>query len=98
MSHQKSALRRALLIAPALALVALVVGRPAGADVEVGGNPRPTIVLVHGDWADASSWTSEIERLQRASTSRSAWIGHWTLRNGRPLRLASVPSIRSATP
>jgi len=25
---------------------------------------RPTIVLVHGDWADASSWTSVIERLQ----------------------------------
>ena len=27
-------------------------------------NQRPTIVLVHGDWADASSWTSVIERLQ----------------------------------
>jgi pimeloyl-ACP methyl ester carboxylesterase len=26
--------------------------------------PRPTIVLVHGDWADGSSWTSVIERLQ----------------------------------
>jgi hypothetical protein len=26
---------------------------------------RPTIVLVHGDWADGSSWTSVIERLQR---------------------------------
>ena len=25
---------------------------------------RQTIVLVHGDWADASSWTSVIERLQ----------------------------------
>jgi pimeloyl-ACP methyl ester carboxylesterase len=25
---------------------------------------QPTIVLVHGDWADASSWTSVIERLQ----------------------------------
>lgn len=24
---------------------------------------RPTIVLVHGDWADGSSWTSVIERL-----------------------------------
>ena len=27
-------------------------------------DPQPTIVLVHGDWADASSWTSVIERLQ----------------------------------
>jgi pimeloyl-ACP methyl ester carboxylesterase len=25
---------------------------------------KPTIVLVHGDWADGSSWTSVIERLQ----------------------------------
>ena len=27
---------------------------------------RPGIVLVHGAWADASSWTPEIERLQAA--------------------------------
>src|SRR4029079_15840513 len=25
--------------------------------------PRPTIVLVHGDWADASSWSAVTERL-----------------------------------
>jgi hypothetical protein len=25
---------------------------------------KPTIVLVHGDWADASFWTSVIEHLQ----------------------------------
>jgi pimeloyl-ACP methyl ester carboxylesterase len=28
--------------------------------------PKPTIVLVHGAWADASSWTPVIERLQQA--------------------------------
>jgi pimeloyl-ACP methyl ester carboxylesterase len=28
--------------------------------------PKPTIVLVHGAWADASSWTLVIERLQKA--------------------------------
>jgi pimeloyl-ACP methyl ester carboxylesterase len=27
--------------------------------------PKPTIVLVHGAWADASSWSGEIGRLQR---------------------------------
>ena len=31
-----------------------------------GTGPKPTIVLVHGAWADASSWTPVIERLQRA--------------------------------
>jgi pimeloyl-ACP methyl ester carboxylesterase len=27
--------------------------------------PKPTIVLVHGAWADASSWNGEVDRLQR---------------------------------
>jgi pimeloyl-ACP methyl ester carboxylesterase len=29
-----------------------------------GTRPRPNIVLVHGAWADGSSWSSVIERLQ----------------------------------
>jgi|SRR5713101_3570368 len=29
------------------------------------GAVKPTVVLVHGDWADASSWKGEINRLQR---------------------------------
>ncbi|WP_250032364.1 alpha/beta fold hydrolase [Paractinoplanes maris] len=29
------------------------------------GSGRPTIVLVHGAWADGSSWSGEISRLQR---------------------------------
>ena len=67
MFTQKSACRRALLIAPVLALLALFslgAGGPAGAKSQADHRPRPTIVLVHGDWADASSWTSVIERLQ----------------------------------
>src|ERR687891_707886 len=68
MFTRKSGLRRALLGAPLLALVALFLvgaGGPAGAGSQAGKGPRPTIVLVHGDWADGSSWTSVIERLQR---------------------------------
>ena len=30
------------------------------------GRPKPTIVLVHGAWADASSWSGEVQALQRA--------------------------------
>ena len=59
--------RRALLIASTLAIVALIplgaVGS-AGTSAKAGGGPRPTVVLVHGDWADGSSWTGVIERLQ----------------------------------
>ena len=31
-----------------------------------GTSPKPTVVLVHGAWADASSWSGEVDRLQRA--------------------------------
>lgn len=31
-------------------------------------NARPNIVLVHGAWADGSSWSGVIERLQRPAT------------------------------
>jgi len=59
--------RRALLIAPVVVLavlVALGAGGPAGADTHARTGRLPTIVLVHGDWADASSWTPVLERLQ----------------------------------
>ena len=36
------------------------------AQTAAGTGPKPTIVLVHGAWADASSWTPVIERLQAA--------------------------------
>jgi pimeloyl-ACP methyl ester carboxylesterase len=36
------------------------------AQTAAGYGPKPTIVLVHGAWADASSWTPVIERLQAA--------------------------------
>ncbi|WP_432985904.1 alpha/beta fold hydrolase [Dactylosporangium sp. CA-233914] len=42
-----------------LALIALLAPAPAGA-------AKPTVVLVHGAWAGTSSWSGEVERLQRA--------------------------------
>jgi len=68
MFNQKSARWRTLLIAPVLALAALFPldsGGSAGARSTPNDGTLPTVVLVHGDWADASStWTSVIERLQ----------------------------------
>jgi pimeloyl-ACP methyl ester carboxylesterase len=56
------------MVASVLALVvglfALAAGGAAGANSRSDRSPRPTIVLVHGDWADGSSWSSVIERLQ----------------------------------
>ena len=48
-----------------LSLAAVDASGPAAANSHAGGNARPTIVLVHGDWADASSWTAVLKRLKR---------------------------------
>lgn len=60
---------RTLIVAAVLAVVALLVppwtGGLASANPPQDDGPRPTIVLVHGDWADSSSWSGVIERLQR---------------------------------
>jgi pimeloyl-ACP methyl ester carboxylesterase len=63
MFARKSAVRHALLIA-LVSLLALGAAGPAGAKSRADQRPRPTIVLVHGDWADASSWAGVVERLQ----------------------------------
>ena len=62
---------RIVLIAVVLAVAGLLVSAsqigPAGAataHAAGGGGPKPTIVLEHGGWADGSSWTGEIKRLQ----------------------------------
>jgi pimeloyl-ACP methyl ester carboxylesterase len=64
--------RRTSLVAANLAVVSLLVPLWVGglasaspSDRNRGAGPQPTIVLVHGDWADGSSWSGVIERLQR---------------------------------
>jgi pimeloyl-ACP methyl ester carboxylesterase len=57
--------RRIFAMSSVLALVALVwIGGGGHASGQASSDPRPTLVLVHGDWADASSWSSVIQRLQ----------------------------------
>ena len=61
---------RIMLIAVVLTVAGLLVSAsqiaPAGATTfrAVGDGPKPTIVLEHGAWADASSWAGEIKLLQ----------------------------------
>ena len=68
LSLHKRALSAALAVTAVAILAALLwsspgiarsVGRPHKADAA-----KPTIVLVHGAWADASSWSRVIKRLQ----------------------------------
>lgn len=59
------ALRRPAVAVLALLLaltVALLPGTPADAR---GDSPKPTVVLVHGAFADASGWNDVVRRLQR---------------------------------
>jgi pimeloyl-ACP methyl ester carboxylesterase len=59
--------RRVFALSSAVALVALVWtggGGSAAAPSQASSHPRPTIVLVHGDWADASSWNGVIQPLR----------------------------------
>jgi pimeloyl-ACP methyl ester carboxylesterase len=49
----------------AASTVALAVSGVTATQAEaVNHSPKPTIVLVHGAWADSSSWSGEIARLQ----------------------------------
>jgi hypothetical protein len=62
--------RRHLLILTALLTGLLALTAPA-ADGAAGAHPnakqaKPTVVLVHGAWADGSGWNKVVARLQRA--------------------------------
>ena len=84
----------ALLAAAALLVAMPTAGQAAG--------PKPTVVLVHGAFADASGWTGEITRLEKK--------GYKVVAPANPLRgvasdvaylrtfLSTARSCSSATP
>ena len=58
-------LGRFFLSAVTIAILAMfVISGSVGAQEETQVNDKPTIVLVHGLWADGTSWSPVIERLQ----------------------------------
>ncbi|MDQ1714127.1 MAG: hypothetical protein QOC60_72 [Frankiaceae bacterium] len=62
-----------LALAVSLPLALLVSGSPASGQPTTAhprSGPRPTIVLVHGGWADSSGWNGEISRLVIPSHGR----------------------------
>src|SRR4051812_27060405 len=53
-------------LATALSLSGLVpLSAAADSLSKKNPGPKPTVVLVHGAWADASSWNDVIQRLQK---------------------------------
>jgi len=64
--------RRVIVMAAAVAVTGLLISASQTASAQAGTahqgprGPKPTIVLEHGAWADASSWAAVIQRLQQA--------------------------------
>jgi pimeloyl-ACP methyl ester carboxylesterase len=56
--------RRAALVAAIALPMALLAGTTASGSM-TSSPPKPTIVLVHGGWADSSGWNDEIASLQK---------------------------------
>ncbi len=54
----------ALLLTLVLALLALPFAAASAASSHTTSGPKPTIVLVHGAWADSSGWNDSIKALQ----------------------------------
>ncbi|CAL9334889.1 hypothetical protein SUDANB105_00150 [Streptomyces sp. enrichment culture] len=80
MNERSTTRRRTIMAAGAAAVTAAIAG-PQQHAVAAGrrGDPSaPTVVLVHGAFADGSSWTPVIERLQRS--------GHTVVAVANPLR------------
>lgn len=70
MEHiRRTAVRRALPLAVLLPTAALMAAGPSlasesGGSAEPHEGTRPTVVLVHGAWADTSSWSEVVQSLQ----------------------------------
>jgi pimeloyl-ACP methyl ester carboxylesterase len=80
---------RAVLATVVLALLGVVGVSRATASAAPAARPRPTIVLVHGSFADASGFDAVIQRLHR--------LGYTTIAPANPLRGldSDAASIRS---
>ncbi|GAA2042167.1 alpha/beta hydrolase [Agromyces tropicus] len=87
---RRGPIRLALAAAGVVAAVALAAAVPAAADAaRAPAEPKPTIVLVHGAFADASGWNDVTERLQKR--------GYTVLAAANPLRglLTDAAYVRS---
>ena len=56
---------RPVVVAVAVAITAIAGSEPASSNRARATQQKPTIVLVHGGWADSSGWNSQVSALQR---------------------------------
>jgi pimeloyl-ACP methyl ester carboxylesterase len=84
MSASRRSVLKSIAAVSGLATAAVVAPGTAAASTadRLTGKAKPTVVLVHGAWADASSWNGVTARLQRA--------GYTTAVVANPLRGLSI--------
>ena len=63
-SAVRTTARASLTLAMTLALAFMLLAATTAHAARAAGNPKPTIVLVHGAWANSGSWNGVIKRLQ----------------------------------
>src|SRR5260370_20317889 len=84
-----------------------VTAAAAASDRHEQQSPNPTVVFVHGGWADSSGWNQEITNLERRGytaisppkplaelNSDAAYNRHSFPTIARPIRLACLPDRR----
>ena len=59
-----AALTAAAAAAGLLATAGIAGSAPASAGTTTTSGPKPSVVLVHGAWADSSSWDAVVSQLQ----------------------------------
>jgi len=59
-----AALTAAAAAAGLLATAGIAGSAPASAGTTTASGPKPSVVLVHGAWADSSSWDAVVSQLQ----------------------------------
>ena len=76
----KTRLATILAVAVTLPLALVVSGNPASGNAtpHTQSGPKPTVVFVHGGWADSSGWNDEITALQK--------LGYPVIAPANPLR------------
>lgn len=63
-SAVRTTARASLTLAMTLALAFMLLAATTAHAARAAGKPKPTIVLVHGAWANSGSWNGVIKRLQ----------------------------------
>jgi pimeloyl-ACP methyl ester carboxylesterase len=65
-SRLATVLTVAVSLLPAMVVISASAAGGQASPIKTGSATKPTVVIVHGGWADSSGWSGEISRLEKA--------------------------------